>query len=311
MAISFLFEFTQKVATQRDIRALLSVGTILLCCFGTGCRNAEPGRSTSVDTVLVSLQQNDVLVPDRVLSLPRALREISGLVVTAEGSLLALQDEAGDVFEIDSESGAIVRRIRFAGDGDFEALTLDSSRALLFRSDGRVYSGLLPQSDEEVDGKRHNVDLHGSCDVESADVRPDSDELWIGCKESPGKRMGRTRAFYAVTLSELRDTKGKVAPRLTARLEPPTDPRTGSPMRLGLFKPSGMAFLDHDRFLVLSSVYPTMFEFHTDGRLLNSWGLPRDVLPQPEGIAVDGEGRVYIASEGFPGRIAVFNHLSL
>ncbi len=284
---------------------------ILLACLGAGCRNADPGDSNSQGVATVSHDEEGVLVPDRVLELPLALREISGLVVASDGSLLALQDEEGDVFQIEPQSGAVLRRIRFAGDGDFEALTMDSSRALLVRSDGRVYSGLLPQSADDVDGKRHDINIHDSCDVESADVRPGSDELWIGCKESPGKRMGQTRALYVVTLSELTGTKGKVEPRLSARLEPPIDPRDGNPMRLGLFKPSGMAFLDHDRFLIVSSVYPTLFEFHTDGHLLNAWGLPREVLPQPEGIAVDAEGRVYVASEGLPGRIAVFNRPGL
>ena len=230
--------------------------------------------------------------------------------MATDGSLLALQDEAGDVFQIDAESGDVQRRVRFAGKGDFEALTMDSSRALLFRSDGRVYSGAIPETGDEVDAERHDIEIHGSCDLESADVRPGSDELWIGCKESPGKKLGRTRAFYVVTLSDLRDTKRKVEAQLSVSLSPPIDPNDGSSMRLGLFKPSGMAFLDHNRFLLVSSVYPTLFEFHTDGRLLNAWGLPKDILPQPEGIAVDSEGRVYVASEGLPGRIARFSHLS-
>lgn len=281
--------------------ALLFAGALV------GCGDAETEDDLSPGVSPVSHQQPPELVPHRVLELPLALREISGLAVTSDGLLLALQDEDGDVYEIEPDSGDVLRRVRFAGNGDFEALTLDSSGVYLIRSDGRVYSGSLAQGEEDVDGQRHDIDIHASCDVESADVRPGTDELWIGCKESPGRRMGRTRAFYAVTLSGFRDTKRKVEPLLSARLEAPADPRDGSPMRLGLFKPSGMAFLDQNRYLIVSSVYPTLFEFHTDGRLLNAWGLPRDILPQPEGIAVNAEGDVYVASEGLPGRIAVFN----
>jgi hypothetical protein len=306
LAITLSFGFNQKVAILRHIRTALVILTTLFSSIAPGCREAGSDELDSTAAATVSQQAEDVLVPDRVFALPLALREISGLVLTPAGSLLALQDEDGDVFEIDSNTGAILRRVRFTGDGDFEALAMDSSLALLVRSDGRVYSGALPDSAERVDGKRHDIDIHSSCDVESADIRPNSDELWIGCKESPGKRMGRTRAFYSVTLSELRTTKGDVEPRLSARLEAPTDPREGKSMRLGLFKPSGMAFLDHDRFLVVSSVYPTLFEFHTDGHLLNAWALPREILPQPEGVAVDVLGRVYVSSEGLPGRIARF-----
>ena len=57
--------------------------------------------------------------PACTLQLDAALNEISGLSMTADGrQLLAVQDEQGDLFFLDQQSGQIKQRINFWKEGD-------------------------------------------------------------------------------------------------------------------------------------------------------------------------------------------------
>lgn len=287
-----------KVATGEDFGAVAAC--LIVVVLAAGCR--MPGSSVSPPpTSKATYAGADTLRPDSIWQMPPELNEISALAIGPSGELLTLQDEDGDVYAVDS-TGHVVGKTRLAGDGDFEALAAWDSLVVAVRSDGRLYV-----SDGADDSRRFDLDLHSSCDLESADIRPGSRNLWLGCKEHPGRRLGRTRAFYTVSLDALMEGDGDLEPVLALRLAAPPSPRTGKEMIIGRFKPSALAFIDQDRFLVVSSVYPALFEYRVDGALLNSWTLPEEDLRQPEGIALDASGRLFIASEGRPGVIAVFN----
>ncbi|NNE70264.1 MAG: hypothetical protein HKN29_07850 [Rhodothermales bacterium] len=293
-----ILSFAGKVATRTHLMAV-AVGVFYLT-LALGCRMPGPGQD-SAPARAVAQDVPEVLNPDSLWRMPAELKEISALAIAANGDLLTLHDEDGDIYRVNSSNGVVQGRTRLAGSGDFEALAAWDSVVVALRSDGRLY-----RSGPGEDTKRYDLDLHGSCDLESADVRPGSGQLWIGCKEDPGRRLGRTRAFYSVALDDLLGDERDLEPMLELRLETPPDPRTEKGQPYGRFKPSALAFLDADRFLVLSSVYPALFEYRVDGTLLDSWSLPRTDLTQPEGIAVDARGTLYIASEGTPGVIAVF-----
>lgn len=273
---------------------------LIVVLLAMGCRMPGNGVS-SPPTSNAAYVRADTLKPDSLWQMPPELNEISALAVGPSGELLTLQDEDGDVYDVDA-TGRVVNKTRLAGDGDFEALASWDSLIVAVRSDGRLY--VFDGVDKT---RRFDLDLHSSCDLESADIRPGSRSLWLGCKEHPGRRLGRTRAFYTVSLDALMEGSGDLEPVLALRLAAPRSPRTGKEIIIGRFKPSALAFIDEDRFLVVSSVFPALFEYHVDGTLLNSWVLPEEDLRQPEGIALDADGRLFIASEGRPGVIAVFN----
>ncbi|MFT5144941.1 MAG: hypothetical protein ACI84D_003581, partial [Thalassolituus oleivorans] len=150
--------------------------------------------------------------------------EISGLAFHPSGVLLAVQDEDGDIFSLNTEDGAILERTRFASDGDFEGIAATNEFVLVLRSDAVVY---LSPSDAAVEGddqrassQRINLDMHNSCDAESLAHIPGGDDFWVICKEHPGKGLGPVRAVYAFTAQDDGSKKGQ-KPRLVFKLPRP------------------------------------------------------------------------------------------
>jgi uncharacterized protein YjiK len=74
-------------------------------------------------------------------------------------------------------------------------------------------------------------------------------------------------------------------------------------------KPSGLAI--HPRtgnLYVIASVGKMLLVLSPEGRLLHAERLDKDLFEQPEGIAFDLQGNLYIASEGEdgPGKLMKF-----
>jgi uncharacterized protein YjiK len=225
-----------------------------------------------------------------------------------------VQDEDGDIFALNPNDGAVLERTRFAGDGDFEGIAATNDSILVLRSDATLYltpsEAAVAGGDQRASTRKFNIDMHSSCDAESLAYLPGGAEFWVVCKENPGKGLGRVRAVYAFTAQDDGSRKG-AKPRLVFELPAPPDPK-GSPLRRSYFKPAGIAITSDSTFLVISSVKPALYRYDLAGVLLDAWRLPTDILPQPEGIAVDGSGRLYIASEAknrSRSSIAVFKSL--
>ena len=87
------------------------------------------------------LARYDLQHPTRVVTLPRALVEVSGLAAWDATHLLAHNDERPTLFVIRTEDGRIVREIRLGlrnRNGDYEDLALDGRHGFLAESDGSL-----------------------------------------------------------------------------------------------------------------------------------------------------------------------------
>lgn len=78
------------------------------------------------------------------LKLPKRLKEISGLAMTADSRLLAHNDEEGIVFEIDYHDGTIIKSFTLTDHkapvaADFEGIATAEGSVYLVTSSGRVY----------------------------------------------------------------------------------------------------------------------------------------------------------------------------
>ncbi|MBO6576200.1 MAG: SdiA-regulated domain-containing protein [Rhodothermales bacterium] len=245
----------------------------------------------------------EYLQPARTITLPRILNEVSGLAVAGPDLLLAVQDEEGDLFGVNPEDGEVLFRAEFAGDGDFEGLDVSGDSVYVLRSDPRVWVTAIPNADGDIDARRQRIDLHGSCDAEGLAVHPATGELWLSCKESPGRGVGRVRAIWASPFYAADEAE----PRLALRMPPPTVFGSDEPMRRGLFKPSGLLFnAAGDHLLVLSASSRTLHAYALpEIEPIASWALDPDVFPQPEALAQAADGTLYVATEARGGRAVI------
>ncbi len=81
----------------------------------------------------------DLLHPHRIIEMPDILREISGIAVAGEHTVLCIQDEIGAVFEYDLLEETITHSHRFTDVGDFEDLTIKGDTVYVLRSDGSIF----------------------------------------------------------------------------------------------------------------------------------------------------------------------------
>ena len=137
----------------------------------------------------VSLEDYDLGASEAApRELPRRLREISGLATTADHRLLAHNDEAGIVFEIDARDGSVVKEFQLAdvGDpvaGDFEGIAVAEGRIYLVTSSGRLYEFHEGADDESVLFTAHATGAGRDCEIEGLAYDERARELLLMCKD--------------------------------------------------------------------------------------------------------------------------------
>lgn len=228
--------------------------------------------------------------PPRQWSLPPALEEISGLALTADGRLLAIDDEVAVVHEIDPDGGRLVKRFalgRYALRGDFEGIAVLEGRIWLMTSSGELYVSAEGEDAEHLGFERHVPDLGDPCELEALATLRQRGSLLLGCKKPRPVllewRPGDTGARRRIELPER-----KMARDVPGRRIKPTgidiDPTNGD-------------------LLLLAADQRAVFRLSPDGAYRGvERRLERELHPQAEGIAVTADGRLLVADEGAGGR---------
>lgn len=222
--------------------------------------------------------------------LPVDLTEVSGLAVTADGRLLAHDDERAEIRTIDPATGEIVASFglgRLGVNGDFEGIAVVDQRVYLITSDGRLYEFPLAADGERTEYRRTDTGLGPVCEIEGLDHDSRTGSLLIACKQM---HEGGPPGIYAWDLRE-----GRLEPRPRFALR---DGR-GRPLRV---HPSGIAVHPASGHLVLVAARQRrLIEMDREGRVIAEVRLRGD-HPQAEGIAFLADGTLAIADEGGNGR---------
>lgn len=238
------------------------------------------------------------LSPERMTQwkLPKRLKEISGLAVTAEGGVFAVDDERAHVHRLDIDEGRIAYRFR-VGDptlrGDFEGITVADDRFYLVTSDGVLYAFAEGGDDERVPFER--IDTGAACEIEGLETDPGARSLLLACKEptQPG-RVQLLRWW-------LDDA------RLELAFDAPVAPFAEA-VRERDFSPSALAYdANDDTLLVLAARERGVASFTSDGEggftLREVMRLPaRRSHRQSEALAILEDQTVLIGDEGGDGR---------
>lgn len=300
----------------------LSIALIPLACLGQGrdAPEAETERKTSAIEAAY-----DFSAPDAVFSLDPELDEISGLAVLDADELGAVQDEKGRLYVIRISDGRVARSVKFGKKGDFEGIERVNNTIWALRSDGRLFRMAVPGPDDEtVTADEFETELTARHNAEGLAYDAVGNRLLIACKDYPGKGYRHVRAVHAFDL-----TTAAMAPEpvylidldsLEAHVE---RPRGESTLRTILrrtfnasdFRPSALAVHpESGRIWVISSTLKALVELLPDGGIAQVHLLTDDRMPQPEGLAIDSDGTIYIATEkargGGEARLFVFRQAS-
>ena len=185
-----------------------------LAALGAGCRETPGAEAAQFKEVAATREQQvarrlaaaqaDSTKDSPVAKwiMPNELREISGLALTARGTVLTHDDELGRVYEIDPKAGIILKRFALAGlpHGDFEAITIAGTDVYLMESKGRIYKFKEGTDGAEVAYSKFDTHLSKACEFESMAFEADSSRLVLVCKKVLTKGANHDMVIYRFPL---------------------------------------------------------------------------------------------------------------
>lgn len=238
--------------------------------------------------------------------MPESLLEISGIAFYKgnNDTVYAVQDESGKVFRI-AWNIKKTNHTRFAGNGDYEDLAVLNDTLYILKSNGNLY--VFPFAERNLKEPALVQELSGILppgEYEGMFGDEENKRLYILCKHCEQDNN------KTVTLYELR-TGGNFS--VTRQLE--VDVKTNNSFQKKLkggFNPSAIAkHPQTGEWYILSAVNKLLLVTDSTMNIKNGIELKTSLFPQPEGIAFDNEGNLYISNEGTEinaGTILKFNN---
>ena len=226
--------------------------------------------------------------------LPRALREISGLAVSADGRVFAHGDERGIIYQLDYRTGAVIKAFSLGMPpvpGDFEGIAIVGPRFFLVTSTGRLYETREGADGAAVPYEVSHTGLGAKCELEGLAYDPTDQALVVGCKR-PSARALRD----AVTLFRLR-----VDRRATAALPDVSIPIASAVRETGdkAFHPSAVEREPRTgNYVIVAGPQRAIIEVTPAGEVVAARSLPRSLHRQPEGLTFLGDSAILVADEG-------------
>jgi uncharacterized protein YjiK len=224
--------------------------------------------------------------------MPPALKEISGLALTADGRLLTHDDNVGRIFVMDPRSGIILKQFTLGAgvQGDFEAITVAGSDIYLLKSNGSLYRFREGADGAQVPFTFQDTRLGNECEFESMAFEADSAWLVLPCRRVLQKSLKGQLVIYRWRLG------GADSTRLSTFTIPLTQV-IGSTGWKG-FQPSDMTIdLTTGNYVLISSHEKGLVEITPAGVVARAEPLPGE-HNQPEGVAITKDNILIVSDEG-------------
>jgi len=235
----------------------------------------------------------DLENPER-FTMPASLLEISGITFYNGNSdtVYAIQDEEGKVFRL-AWKEKIQQHVKFGKKGDYEDVAILKDNIIVLKSNGDLY--LMPFSEavyEEAENVREVKRLLPPGEYEGMYADNASGNLYVLCKNCAtdnsksavtGYILSNVDSLHAagnfkIDVSEIKAIAGKV--------------KRG-------FRPSGLAQNPLTKeWFIISAVNKFLVVTDAGWKVKEVYSLNGKTFNQPEGIAFDNTGNLYISNEG-------------
>jgi len=231
------------------------------------------------------------------IELPKKLKEISGLALTADERLFTNGDEKGTIYELSLNSGEILKKFELGDkkvEEDFEGIAIVGKKIYLVVSNGDIYEFEEGTDNEEVDYKVYNTELKSKFDVEGLCYDKTTNSLLLACKEFAGKDYNTSKTVYSFNLKK---KKIDDEPRFVIPLN-----KLEKKWNVNNFKPSAIELNQFsDTFFILGGKALAILEISKDGKIVDEMILDNKYHHQPEGIAFLKNGTMIISDEANKG----------
>lgn len=225
--------------------------------------------------------------------LPAELKEISGLAVTANGSLLAHNDEQGRVFVIDPRRGVVIKQFMVGkGDlrGDFEAIAVSGADIFLLLSNGTIYRFREGADGEGVPYAIVDTKLGRECEFEGIAIEAAGEVVVLPCKNVAKKSLRDQLVIYRWDLGGLASQRASMLTVPLARLIGPNGWKSLHPSDVAIDPVT-------KNYVLIASQEKALIEITPGGEVVRAGPLP-EPSEQAEGVAITSDGILAISDEG-------------
>ncbi len=245
--------------------------------------------------------------PTQTMVMPVALKEISGLGFSGDGSqLVAIQDEQGIIFYLNKKTGNIERQVTFKDPGDYEDLQTVRDTTYVLKSKGVLYAtSAIQNPTPTVD--RYDLGLGKDADLEGLGYDKAHNQLFIACKGVTENAFERSvygfslttkkrseKPLFTISLSQIQDfvsTNLKGQSGFDKYFDATATEFHFGPSAIAVHPLTGELYM-------LSSVGKLLLVLSPEGKILNIEKLDKKIHVQPEGILFEADGTLYISNEG-------------
>jgi uncharacterized protein YjiK len=237
--------------------------------------------------------------PDNLVDLPKDLKEISGLAPwRANDEVLAIQDEDGILFILNTNTGKVKQKVSFGKDLDYEGIARDGDNIYVLERDGDIHH--IAYSDGEKSFKSAKLETSFSYrnDTEGICLDPVSGDLLIVPKELELIQANEQQHRHGIYSYSLTNSILAAKPLYYVDELEVGAAVYGKTVRYH-FKPSGIAVdpITKDIY-VLASVGKILIVINRENEIKHIELLKEKVFRQPEGIAFNENGDLFVSSEG-------------
>jgi uncharacterized protein YjiK len=226
--------------------------------------------------------------------LPNQLKEISGFASINDHQLACIQDELGIIFIFDTKTAKVVKEISFGKPNDYEGIAVAGSTAYVVTANGKLYEVAQYESAKPV-VTEHATPLTAKQNVEGLCYDQQNNRLLLSIK---GNEPG-TKDYKGIYAFDITTKNAAAAPVYKIDL---TDKIWADIKGKNKIQPSDLEINPStNEIYVIDGANPKLLVLNADGEEKELYKMEEPEFVQPEGIAFNKAGELFISSEGVGG----------
>jgi len=243
--------------------------------------------------------------------MPENLLEISGISFNGGNAdtFYAIQDEEGKLFY--GKLGADqVSHTKFGKHGDYEDVAICGNVVIVLKSNGKLYTFPLSEVKEpELTNVKEQNGLLPGGEYESMYADEAARKLYVLCKNCDDDKTSKSSSGYIFDIA----ANGTLKPAGNFKIDVKQIKKLSGESKVN-FRPSAMAKNPVTKqWYIVSSVNGLLVVADASWKVVATYEIDHKTFLQPEGLAFDRKGNMYISNEGdefAKGNVLKFNYVT-